>query len=294
MAISTSASYNLKRNEIISEALERVRMVGVGDEPTLAQLDSAIRKLNLILREEDLAGTGNEKHLWALKTKHLFLVANQFSYTTSTADGLPDDILELVTAWFRDSAGDDTQVDIYSREAYETIVEKSEAADPTAIYLESARLLADQILHVNFAPSSISTQSEVIGSDGKNYKCILDHTSATVSQPISGGSWRTYWQEGGTAGTAWVTATAYTHGESLRLTYKRPLFNFTSHTENPDMPLGWDRYLVLRLAYDLAPSAGIALDERQSIGRDYRTAMETIFPSRRAKTTTPHNKVIYY
>lgn len=51
--------------------------------------------------------------------------------------------------------------------------------------------------------------SEVIGSDGLNYYCILPCTGAATNKPITGASWQTYWIQYGFDGRDWVDGTAY-------------------------------------------------------------------------------------
>lgn len=58
-----------------------------------------------------------------------------------------------------------------------------------------------------------TTTSEVIGTDGANYRCIKGHTSAATDQPVlttSTATWSIYWQKGGSSGVTWNTSTAYT------------------------------------------------------------------------------------
>ena len=49
----------------------------------------------------------------------------------------------------------------------------------------------------------------VLGTDGKNYTCIKDHTAAAENCPITGASWATYWAQQGTGGGTWVAGTGY-------------------------------------------------------------------------------------
>mgnify|MGYP001175483004 CR=1 FL=1 len=55
----------------------------------------------------------------------------------------------------------------------------------------------------------ISTASEVIGTDGLNYSCILNHTSANANKPITGANWSTYWTQTGTGGGSWQEGKNY-------------------------------------------------------------------------------------
>jgi len=55
----------------------------------------------------------------------------------------------------------------------------------------------------------------VIGSDGKSYECILNHTSTADDAPVTGASWQTYWRlhdASGMRGSAWTVDTTYIAG----------------------------------------------------------------------------------
>ena len=121
----------------------------------------------------------------------------------------------------------------------------------------------------------------------------MGHTSAAINKPITGQDYLTFWQAGGTGAVAWATATAYTHAALLMLTYKRPLYDFDAAGDNPDMPSGWNMYLLYRLAYDLAPEYGIALDERHWLRNEFMEAYNVIFPSTKVKSTSIHNKTSF-
>lgn len=51
--------------------------------------------------------------------------------------------------------------------------------------------------------------SEVIGSDGLNYYCILPCTGVSNNKPVTGASWQTYWVQYGFDGRDWADGTAY-------------------------------------------------------------------------------------
>jgi hypothetical protein len=51
--------------------------------------------------------------------------------------------------------------------------------------------------------------SEVIGSDTKNYRCILSHASLADNMPVTGPNYSTYWTEAGSSGVAWASGTNY-------------------------------------------------------------------------------------
>ncbi len=57
-----------------------------------------------------------------------------------------------------------------------------------------------------------TTNVIVVGSDGKDYRCILAHTSASANKPITGGSYTTFWVDNSTTGQGetWVDGIDYT------------------------------------------------------------------------------------
>lgn len=278
---------------MIDMALREIRGIAPDAEMSLSQLDRGARALNAILREDDAHGTGQNKNLWALDEAVLFLQVGGYIYNV-VDDGLRGDILDIVSASFRNKEGEDTLIRIVPTEAYDSVKIKDDTGDVKLIYLKRNIVLASQVMYVNPVPSSLGTTSTVLGTDSKNYKCVVSHTSAAINKPITGTSYKLYWSQQGAVGGVWATATAYTNAELITYTYKRPLFDFDTFSDNPDMPQGWIRYLKLRLAHDLAPAHGIALDERLWLEKQWRTAREEIFPSTRPISNDFHKKAMYF
>jgi len=55
---------------------------------------------------------------------------------------------------------------------------------------------------------------QVTGTDSNIYTCNQNHIADSSNQPITGGSWSTYWTAGGTTGGTWVDGTGYSKGIS--------------------------------------------------------------------------------
>lgn len=70
----------------------------------------------------------------------------------------------------------------------------------------------------NWTQKTFTASSEVTGTDGNIYTCILSHTSAASNKPITGANYLTYWVKKGTTGGTWITATAYTSIGDFTLT----------------------------------------------------------------------------
>jgi len=292
--LSRNSDYTLTRNDLVKAAHQKIGVLQAGVLST-DQLAAGIQSLNLIIREESGRGMGTDKQLWAEKRRALKLKANQAAYGTGTDDDeLADDIQELTSAVYRDTSGDDTVLDIISRQTYDELGDKNDTGDPEKVYLLPDENLAAQELWVWPVVTSAGTTSEVIGTDGLNYVCTMGHTSSANNKPITGTDWHLYWDQQGSSGSTWATATAYTNGAMILYSYRRPLYDFDNPTDNPDMPIAWTRYLVYRLAYDLSPEYAITLEERQWLRQEYLVAREELFPSLRPQVTDFHNKAVHY
>lgn len=66
-----------------------------------------------------------------------------------------------------------------------------------------------RIWSVDWVQKTFSAPSEVTGTDGNIYTCILGHTGAASNRPITGANYTTYWVEAGSSGGTWATS-AYT------------------------------------------------------------------------------------
>ena len=102
---------------------------------------------------------------------------------------------------------DDTNPDVYS----EAVSAGANAIGETQIYLKSDDSsqtyenisITSESIAVNWADgvsyeardAGTDTEADVvIGSDGEIYKCVVDHTSDSTNEPITGASYDTYWE----------------------------------------------------------------------------------------------------
>ena len=105
-------------------------------------------------------------------------------------------------------------------EALEMCLAIGHADTAAATMLTSARRTANIIIKAwqqsniflnsrEWTQKTFTASSEVVGSDGLNYTCIKNHTSASNNKPITGANYSSFWTQKGTSGSAWVTATSY-------------------------------------------------------------------------------------
>lgn len=285
-----TADSNLTRNELITMAYEDIKVLAAGESLSSDLLSIGIKKLNLIIREHDLAG----KHLWAIAAapSTVTLVANTFVYTSS--NGLPTTMLDLVDATYRDAAGTDQPLKILTNEQYEGMPNKTETGPPEWVYLTENTTLASKTLYVGPTLSSVNTQSVITGSDAAAWKCIRSHTAASTNYPITGANYLLYWESGGSGPSVWASGTSYTAPQLLRLWFKRPLYDFDAASDNPDLPQGWVRFLLRELCIELSPGHNRTIDEVNLMRSLRNESAEKVFRKVQPNTTEIHNKTVYF
>lgn len=292
MATGTTFDFLMTRDDLVSAALRKITRLKGSESPSSVILSNAVEALNIIIRQEDLKNTRLSKDLWAMTESHIILVANQVIYSSS--DGLETNIRDIDSASYRGTGGEDTNVGIITKLQYEGIQNKNETGDIEKIYLAENRLLSARVMHIWPAVTSIGTTSEVTGTDALNYSCIMAHEAATLNRPTTGSDYSLYWRQTGSSGSAWVTGTDYTNGKILRYSYKKPLFDFDSSSDNPDMPSGWNKFLIYQLASDLGPEHGLDIDTQRSMDLRAKEAREELFGSTVAVATDIRNKGVYF
>lgn len=122
-------------------------------------------------------------------------------------------------------------IDINNRDTTSTAVSSGDnvtdevqiyiASDDTSKTYENISITQDSIASnwqsgVSYVDRDASTDTEadvVIGSDGNLYECIVEHTSDSTNEPVTGANYDTYWEQvkdvtvdyaedsGGSAGT---------------------------------------------------------------------------------------------
>jgi len=291
MTTGTTTDFALTRNELIELGYAKIGKLAPGGSLDEDQLERGIKALNLIIKKEDNRGVEKNKHLWAMNTDHLILQADKFLY--GVQEGLSPSILRLETVVFRGTDGDDESMDIVTVAQHEAKIDKNETGDPSKLRFVLGRRPQENQFWVLPNPSSIGTTSTVAGTDSLSYSCIQGHTSALQNRPISGTDWPMFWKEWGTGTTAWVASTAYTNGELIRYVFRQPLFEFNKHSDNPDMPLGWDNFLIYSLALELAPEPPnpVPLEDRRWLSSKVAFERAELFPISRDTATRSHTNL---
>jgi hypothetical protein len=288
--VGKTSDFTLTRDELIRMAHENIGALEEGAILSAHQLRLGIERLSVIVREIDASG----KWQWTIAgAVHLPLASGVTLYDAQ--NGLPVNVAELVTVVHRDSTGvDSAPLTLLSAEGYETIADKLATGSPCAVHLTNDILLRDRKLYLSPTPATVVTQSVVLSTDGQAYRCIYPHKAAAVTRPTTGANWRMAWELGGLSPLPWVTGSAYVAGDHVRITYRRPIYDFDEASDIPDFPIQWPRLLVLRLQQELGKVYGIPLAEREENRAEIRGSYQDIFASNRPKTNNIHNKTEYF
>lgn len=289
MSTGTTYDFTCTRDKLIELAHKVIGVLEPGQPLDGDQLNDGVTLLGLIVRETDASG----KWRWTVgDAKHVPLAANTAVYTS--ANGLPTNIAELHTASYRDASGNDWPMTILTAEKYEEITGKAEVGQPEKLYLSEDITLASRVLYVWRMLSSVTAQSVVTGSDAQVYRCTRAHMADAVNHPVSGANWRLFWELGGSSPSAWASGASYTAPDQIRISYRRPLFDFDTAADTPDFPMQWPRLLLYKLAFDLGDIWGIPVEERNNMIQKAKGAYQDVFPSLKNKTNNVHNKVKFF
>lgn len=290
MAVGSTFNSTITRNRLIELAFIEVNQLEVGGILDQPRLQWGIERLNIILRRMD----GEKRYIWTVTDipSTLTLVANTFKYTSD--NGLPVNIKRLIQVNYRDAAGVDTELEIIRPEDFALLSEKITLGDPKRVYLSEHRDIGSQRLYVHPTLNAVNT-ADVALNGGVDYQCIRNHTAASLNEPGVGADYLLYWEALATAaGDAWVTATSYLAAQHLRLWYERPLFDFTSASDNPDVPQEWNEVLLHEMAEACATFGGAPIDERLFFNKRTKATRDKIAPAQIHKATNLHNKAKYF
>lgn len=289
MAPGTTSDFTLTRDQLIEMGYKLIGVLEPGNVLEGELLEEGKKVLGLVVRETDQVG----RWRWTIDVaSSVTLVANTFRYTS--ANGLPTNIADLISASYRDAQAEDHEVKILKAEGYEAIQTKIQTGDPEAVYLTDHIALASRELYVWPMLNAVNTQSVVTGTDAAAYKCIRSHTGESTSRPVTGANYKLYWEAGGSGPSAWAADTAYVAPQQLRLLFRRPVFDFDNANDTPDFPISWPRMMVYRFASDLADHWGVSETKGAFFAQKAKGAYDDLFVSNQAKSKNIHNKAKFF
>lgn len=131
--MATVTDFSQNRTEIIEAALRKIGALSLGQSVTSAQMDTAVKALNMLVKSWQTKGL----FLWTLSEFTLATVIGTEAYTlepgATGVTGLVDDIIGVDTAYWVNS-NDDERMDVWSYRRYQEEVQKQTiSGQPMAI-----------------------------------------------------------------------------------------------------------------------------------------------------------------
>ena len=126
MATSGSIDYSTSKNDIITEALQLVGVLGEGQSPSSDQLADCSRTLNMMTKAWQAEGF----NLFTLATQTVDLVASTATYTLSPRP------MQILNAVIRNTSGNDIPLEQITRREYVELNDKDAEGAPTLFYYD--------------------------------------------------------------------------------------------------------------------------------------------------------------
>lgn len=239
MAVSGSRNWILTRDQIIEASLRKAGIMAKGETPSADDYADGGTALNAMVQAWQNEGI----FLWTNTDAAAGTTAATALITLSSSP----DIIEISDVYWRENDSD-LPLKKLTKEEYKKKPDKATVGSPTEYYVEY--LLGSTVIYLY--PVYAYATSVVTGSDSNTYVCLLDHTSASATYPITGDDYGDYWEATSllTTGGAWVTATDYYSGH-LHFTKTQKLQDFDSSSNNPDAPTPWYQSLIYGLAVEM-------------------------------------------
>ncbi len=280
MATSGSINYSQTRDQIISDALGRIGVLGEGETATSNAITNCANILNKIVKH--WSGPLSI-HLWAESDAVVALRDGVNTYTlSSTGDKAGDSPVE--TDLESDAASGATSLTVTSTTGMT-------AADNIGIELDDDTRQWTTIVSVD--SSTTLTLTAALTSAASSGNTIITYTTQLnrpldieqmrykyaegneilmkkysraefmqiVSKSSQGASRAFYYSPQLNSGKLYIWPTPDNCGDRLKITYTRTLEDFDASGDTPDLPQEWYEALTLALAVKVAPSYGIKLSK---------------------------------
>jgi len=138
--------YHADKSTFCNGVLKLMGITPVGQAPTQQQVQEVDVFLRFVLKELN----GYLKCLWKYD-QDAITMNGASSYNISA--GLNSNIHRIVTAYYRDTTGKDTPVEVVDVVRYVSARSKNEIGPPVMCYLNNKRVLTAQVLYVHPAPT---------------------------------------------------------------------------------------------------------------------------------------------
>ena len=278
MTTSGSVNFTMNRDDIITDALEDLGVLEVGETPNTDQITACARKLNMMVK----AWMAQGYHLWAMKEATLFLVVGTQTYslgatgthctdtyvhtTLSTAEATSSTSIGITSATGM-SASDNIGIVLDDGTIHWTTIS---GAPGTTTTIATGLASAASSGNVVFAyTSKINRPQRIISAyrrniDGNDTPIDIESRQGYAdlsNKTTQGKSNKVFYNPQLTNGILSVWPTPDLATDVIRFWYERVIEDFDAVTDNPDFPIEWASAICAGLTYAMAPKSGRSLSE---------------------------------
>jgi hypothetical protein len=276
MTTSGTATFNLNRDQIIKMALRKLQAIGQGETPDAQTITDCSDQLNILVKALNATGL----HIWTETEATLFLQPGQVAYTLGpdTTDNCADTTYTATTLQASVSSGSSISVasasgfganyyvgivldsgsifwTTQSGAASGTTINlatsiTSSASGGNAVYVYQTDIIRPlRIVSARRYAFSNAVETQMTVLSRIDYRNQPNKTSTGVPTQYF------YDPRGGanTQGIFYVWPAPSDVSSAIKFTWWRPVQDFTTATNTPDLPQEWMDALVWNLAYKMAP-----------------------------------------
>lgn len=280
MATSGSIDYTVSRDDIITEALEQLGVLGEGEPPNADQVATCSRTLNMLSKNWQARGL----NLFAVQRTYLFLELGKKEYdlNINSSSRFVTGFLTPTTTADTAAGGDTLTVDsstgvgagdtILIPKSDNTVQQTTIASVPTSTSMVTTDILEDDLTSgtrvFTYAQSQKANrpmdllEAYTIVSDDvdiplervsrSKYNDLANKTAVGLVNQV-------YYDPQIDTSTISVWPTTENETTHLKLLVQRTLEDFDNGADNPDFPQEWYLPLALNLAVLLGPKFGVPI-----------------------------------
>lgn len=309
MATSGSVDFSVSRDDIIRDALESIGFLSPLETIDAADITTAARKLNMIVKQWQGAGDFSRGlKLWARKRATVFLQKNQSSYslgptgdhasattvsTTLTANAATSATSLAVASITGIVSGDNIGVVLDSGSIHWTTVNgapsgttvvittglASAAASGKAVYTYTTKMRRP----ISIISATLRSSSNI---DSPMEPMLVTDYEAISNKTADGTPYFYYYEAQLANGVIYLDIEPSDVTSRIKLVYLSAIEDFDAAADTPDYPQEWFRALSAQLAIDLCPSYKIVVSQELKLIRDESLAI--------AQNANPETSNLYF
>lgn len=246
-----SATFNLKRNEIIELCYRNINVIGRGQSLNAPQLEDGITAIALIIREMD----DTAEHRWTTTdvSNRLYLKADTFSFGAGTHVTNGGKYYVCSQDHTSGDLADEPGVGaVWEQFWNETLESTATAWVTTTAYSGGINRDIQKLINVMYITSTASTQLDIV--DVIAYERDIDQGSVGAPVKVYLTNKKTFSDK-----TLFFNKMlSSVSGEYIRYVFQRPIEDFADANANPDIPLSWVNEIVMKLTALLAAMYGMS------------------------------------